>query len=98
MSSLTRMILTKFSNARVEILHQGMTSCQAKTKKSRRRKNRHSLSNKGQVPKILGLAHKRKAAVAVVLPANYQIREAVAMARQKRTQIKYRKSLTWMKK
>jgi len=92
------MILTKFSNARVEILHQGTTSCPAKTKKSKRRKNRHSLSNKGQVPKILGLAHKRKAAAAVVLPANYQIREAVEMAPLKRTQIKYRKNLTWMKK
>jgi len=92
------MILTRFSNAKEAILLQGTTNCQAKTTKSRKKKNRHSLSNKGQVQKILGLAHKRKAAAEVVLPANYQIREAVAMARQKRMQIKYRKSLTWMKK
>jgi hypothetical protein len=56
------------------------------------------LSNKGQVPKTQELAHKRKAAAAVVLPANYQIREVVVMAQLKRTQIKYRKNLTWMKK
>jgi hypothetical protein len=56
------------------------------------------LSNRGQVPKILGPAHKRKAAAAVVLPANYQIREAVEMAQLKKMQIKYRKNLTWMKK
>jgi hypothetical protein len=56
------------------------------------------LSNRGQVPKILGPAHKRKAAAAVVLLANYQIREAVEMAQLKKMQIKYRKNLTWMKK
>jgi hypothetical protein len=56
------------------------------------------LSNKGQVQKTQELAHKRKAAAAVVLLVNYQIREAVEMARLKRTQIKYQKNLTWMKK
>jgi len=95
---LIRTIHTRFSNAKEEISLQGTTNCLAKTKKNRRRRNRHSLSNRGQVPKILGPAHKRKAAAAVVLPANYQIREVVAMARLKRTQIKYRKNLTWMKK
>jgi hypothetical protein len=88
------MILTRFSNAKEAILLQGTINCQAKTKKSRKRKNRHSLSNKGQVLKIQGLAHKRKVAAEVVLPVNYQIREAVGMARLKRTQIKYRKNLT----
>jgi hypothetical protein len=71
-----------------------MINCQARIKKNRRRKNRHSLSNKGQVPKILELAHKRKAAAVVVLLANYQIKEAVEMAQLKRMQIKYRKNLT----
>ena len=83
---------------REAILLQVMTNCPARTKKNRKRKNRHSLSNKGQVPKTQELAHKRKAAAAVVLPVNYQIREAVEMARLKRTQIKYQKNLTWMKK
>jgi hypothetical protein len=95
---LTRTIHIRYSNAREAISLQGTTNCQARTKKSKRRRSRHSLSNRGLVPKILGLALKRKAAAAVVLPANYQIREAVAMARLKRTQIKYRKNLTWMKK
>ena len=97
-SFLIRTIHTRFSNAKEEISLQGTTNCLAKTKKNRRRRNRHSLSNRGPVPKILGLAHKRKAVAAVVLRANYQIKEAVAMARLKRTQIKYRKNLTWMKK
>jgi hypothetical protein len=91
---LIKTIHTKFSNAREVISLQVTTSCLARTKKSKRRKSRHSLSNKGQVLKIQELAHKRKVAAEVVLPVNYQIREAVAMAQLKRTQIKYRKNLT----
>ena len=83
---------TKSLNAKEEISLQVMISFQVRTKRSRKRKNRHSLNNREQVPKIQELAHKRKVAVEVVLRVNYQIREAVEMAQPKK--IKYRKNLT----